>query len=192
MLIEYIYGVIFFVMPIVGMFVAVVVAGIKNMRNEEYVEENNYIEYSNYIKKDRYEGEEWSNIDKNGYQEKKEKCVDKKEKIITMQPAIIINMNDWAKKKVMNKLSTTINNQVAMHRCIGESLTCIDYGLASAILTVKRRNELASWLRQNRKKDLKHNLVDDNREHKEYISKFKKFSFIKRYKFRRQRIRAGP
>ncbi len=183
MLIEYMYGVIFFVMPIVGMFVAVIVAGIKNIRNEECVGEDNFIEYSNYIKGGRYE-------------EKEECYLNKGEEIITVKPGLIINMNDWAKKKVMNKLSVTINStvnsQVAMHKCMGESLTYIDYGLASAILTVRRKGELASWLKQNQRKDLKQDLVDNHNGHKEYISKLKEFSFIKRYKFRRQRIRAGP
>ncbi len=208
MLIEYMYGIMFFVMPIVGMFVAVIVAGIKNIRSVECAggnyndggckEINNYIEYINYIKGDKTQRD----IIETDKQLEEKSYIYNEECIRDMQPGVIINMNDWVKKRVMNKLSTTITNQMAITRCIGDNREfigynkeSIDYGLASDILTVKRKKELASWLKQNKEKQLrqlKQKEKDNHLEYTTYLTRFKVFGFIKKYKFRRQRIRAGP
>lgn len=163
MLIEYIYGIIFFVMPIVGMFVAVIVAGIKNIR---------------------VEGSECLNTDikdipliKDG----KHICDKLEESIVAdIKPATIINMTDWVKSRAMHKLANTVTNQVVISRCVGDSRGYVDYGLASDILTTRRKKELCNWLKQNQDKEK----AKKKEKHE--------FRFIKRYKFRRQNIRAGP
>ena len=111
MLIEYIYGIIFFVLPVVGMFVAVIVGGVRNIERQQALELQGDTALIGRVEKDGV------NIER---------------------------------KKIQYKEMSVINTRDGSYRNSG-----VDYGLASKILSTRRKRQLASWLKHNRVKKRK-------------------------------------